>query len=123
MKTIVNSETGEIIEIEETNEIVEKKLNEIVSLDDVLDAIEMLETYEQKLNMYKAQLKEPLIKLFKENGIKTFKNDYLTISYVESTLQKRVDNERLKQDGLYEKYLKLVPVSEQIRITKKGKND
>ena len=119
----VDAETGEIIEKKDVNEIVEKKINEIVSLDDVLEVVEMLETYEQKLNMMKAQLKEPIIKLFKENGIKTFKSDYLTISYVEPTLQKRVDNQRLKDDGLYEKYLKLIPVSEQIRITKKGKND
>lgn len=123
MKQIIDSETGEVIEIADTTEIVEQKLNEIVSLDDVLEAVEMLETYEQKLNMYKAQLKEPLIKLFKENNIKTFKNDYLTITYVEETLQKRVDNQRLKEDGIYEKYLKLVPVKEQIRITKKGRND
>ena len=123
MKQVIDSETGEIIEIEETNEIVEKKLNEIVSLDDVLKVIEMLEYYQDQLDTYKYQLKEPIIKLFKDNGIKTFKNDYLTISYVGESMQKRVDNERLKQDGLYEKYLKLVPVKESIRITKKGKND
>ena len=119
----VDSETGEVIEQEDKNELIEQKLNSIVSLDDVLEAVEMLETYEQKLNMYKQQLKEPLMNIFKENGIKTFKNDYLTISYVPETMQKRVDNQRLKDDGIYEKYLKLVPVKESIRIVKKGRND
>ena len=122
MKQIIDEETGEIKEVEETYDLVAKEMSALIT-DDFIEKLEMLEALEQQVEMYKTEHKEKIKEVFKKYGIKSFKNDYITITYVEATMQKRVDNQRLKDDGIYEKYLKLVPVKESIRITKKGKND
>lgn len=113
MKTIINEETGELIEVEEENELIEKKLYEVGAIDEnTNDFLEEYLMYQEKYEI----LKHALLKAMKENGIKSWKNDYFTATYKEESTQKRVDNDRLKQDGLYEKYLKLVPVKENLQI-------
>lgn len=118
----IDSETGELIEKEDTNELVAKEINPIIT-DDFLEKLEMMEALEQQIEMFKTEHREQIKEIFKKYGVKSFKNDYISITYVPETMQKRVDNQRLKDDGIYDKYLKFVPVKEQIRITKKGKND
>lgn len=119
MKTIIDNETGELIEVEEKNELVEKKLYEVGAIDQ--ETFEMLVSYQY----YKEQYEEFIYKLkkaFEENGIKKWETDDFTATFKEESLQKRVDTERLKEDGLYEQYLKLVPVKSSLQIRfKKGR--
>lgn len=117
MKKIIDSDTGEILDVEEENELVEKKLFEVGAIDEyTMDFIEQYLTIVEKYEMFKHVLYQAM----KENGIKTWKNDYFTASIKDESIQKRVDNDRLKADGLYEKYLKLVPVKESLQIKMKG---
>lgn len=119
MKQIIDAETGEIIEIEEKNELVEKKLVEVGAIDK--ETYELLDSYlyyEQQYEFFKTKLK----KAFEDNGIKKWDNDYFIATLKEESMQKRVDTERLKEDGIYEKYLKLVPVKSSLQIRfKEGK--
>lgn len=117
MKKIIDSDTGEILDVEEENELVEKKLFEVGAIDEyTMDFIEQYLTVVEKYEMFKYILYQAM----KENNIKTWKNDYFTASIKDESIQKRVDNDRLKADGLYEKYLKLVPVKESLQIKMKG---
>lgn len=117
MKKIIDSDTGEILDVEEENELVEKKLFEVGAIDEyTMDFIEQYLTIVEKYEMFKHILYQAM----KENNIKTWKNDYFTASIKDESIQKRVDNDRLKADGLYEKYLKLVPVKESLQIKMKG---
>lgn len=117
MKKIIDSDTGEILDIEEENELVEKKLYEVGAIDEyTMDFIEQYLTVVEKYEMFKHVLYQAM----KENNIKTWKNDYFTATIKDESIQKRVDNDRLKADGLYEKYLKLVPVKESLQIKMKG---
>lgn len=117
MKKIIDSDTGEILNVEEENELVEKKLFEVGAIDEyTMDFIEQYLTVVEKYEMFKHVLYQAM----KENNIKTWKNDYFTASIKDESIQKRVDNDRLKADGLYEKYLKLVPVKESLQIKMKG---
>lgn len=119
MKTIIDAETGELIEVEEKNEVVEKKLYEIGAIDE--ETFEMLVSFQYYQEQYE-QFRYKLQKAFEENGIKKWETDDFTATYKEESLQKRVDTERLKEDGLYEKYLKLVPVKPSLMIKfKKGR--
>lgn len=122
MKTIIDEETGEIIEVEENTDLVAKEMNALIT-DDFIEKLEQLDYLEQQIEMFKTEHREQIKDIFKKYGIKSFKNDYITITYVAEGMRKQVDNERLKNDGLYKKYLKLVPNKESIRITKKRKND
>lgn len=120
MKQIIDAETGEVIEVEEKNELVEKKLLEIGAID--RETYEMIESYLYYQDQYET-LKYKLKKAFEENGIKKWDNDYFIATLKDESMQKRVDTERLKDDGLYEKYLKLVPVKSSLQIRFKGRNE
>ena len=122
MKTIVNAETGEIEEVEEKQELVAKEMNALIT-DDFIEQLEQIDYLEQQIKMFKQENKEKIKEIFKKYNIKSFKNDYITITYVEGGMKKALDMERLKDDGVYDNYVMLKPYEEQIRITKKGRND
>lgn len=118
MKKIIDENTGEIIEVDEANELAEKKLYEIGAIDEATyDFLEQYLTFQEQYEVFKYKL----MKAMKDNNIKSWKNDYFTATIKEESYQKRVDNDRLKNDGLYEKYLKLVPVKESLMIKFKEK--
>lgn len=113
MKQIFDAETGEVIEVQDNNELVEQKLYEVGAIDEqtsdfLNDYFEMLERYE----IFKEKLQEAMIK----NGIKKWENDYFVASVRDESIQKRVDIERMKNDGIYEKYVKLVNVKPSLSI-------
>lgn len=122
MKTIINAETGEIEEVEETYELVAKEMNALIT-DDFVEKLEQLDYLEEQIKLFKKENKDKIKEIFKKYNIKTFKNDYVSITYVQEGMKKQLDMERLKADGVYDKYLMLKPYDEQIRITKKGRND
>lgn len=122
MKTILDNETGELIEVEETNELVAKEINPLIT-DEFIEQLEQIEYLEQQIDMFKSKHKEQIKEIFKKYNIKSFKNDYITITYVGEGMSQRVDTQRLKDDGLYDKYSKFTPVKEQIRVKLKGRND
>lgn len=124
MKTIIDEQTGELIEVEETNELVVKELEDLgIITNDYLDKLEQFAHLKDCIETYEFQQKEKIKEVFKKYGVKTCKSDYITISYIEEHMAKRIDVERLKADGLYDKYVKFSPTKESIRVSLKGKND
>ena len=118
LKTIVNAETGEIEEVETENEIAERTLTEVGAIDkETYEVLESYLYYKEQVETFKFKLE----KAMRENGIKSWKNDYFTATLKDEYMQKRVDADRLKDDGLYEKYLKLVPVKASLQIKFKEK--
>ena len=119
LKTIVDAVTGELIEVEESNELIEKKLYEVQAIDqETFEMLAMFQYYEDQYELFKYKLKQA----FKENGIKKWETEQFTATFKDEQLQFRVDTDRLKEDGLYDKYLKAVPVKESLQIRfKKGK--
>lgn len=116
MKKIIDNETGEIIEVEESNDLAERKLYEVGAIDEYTndflnDYFEILEQYE----IFKEKLQEAMIK----NNIKSWKNKYFTATLIGSQTKKSVDTERLKNDGLYDKYLRLIEVKPSVSIRRK----
>ena len=119
MKQIIDNETGEIVEVEESNEIAERKLYEIGAIDK--QTFETLASYQYYKEWFET-FRYTLEKAMKENGIKKWDNEYFVATDKEDSIQKRVDTDRLKEDGLYDKYLKLVSVKGGLQIKfKKGK--
>ena len=120
MKQIIDNDTGEVIEVEETFDLVEKELNDVgVNYEEYFDKQIQLKTLKEQMEIWEQKHRDSIQKVFEKYNIKSLKTEYGTISYVEDSTQKRVDNDRLKQDGLYEKYLKLVPVKAHLIIKAK----
>ena len=118
MKQIIDELTGEVIEVEESNEIAERKLYEVGAItDDTADFIEQYLAAKEQYEMFLHILEKAML----DNNIKSWNNDQFIATIRNESLQKRVDTERLKQDGLYEKYLKLVPVKQSLSIKFKGR--
>lgn len=115
METI-NQLTGEVINIpEKDNQLVKKQMNELVS-DKLLEDLEQIAYYEQQIEMWKVQHKEAIKELFKQNNIKSFKNDYIEITYVAPTKRKSVDTQLLKDAGIYDQFCKESDVKESLRV-------
>ena len=62
------------------------------------------------------ELKNALKKAMKENGIKSFKNDFVTITLKDAYVRDSVDVERMMKDGVYDDYVKEVEVAESIQL-------
>ena len=117
MKQIIDNETGEIIEVEEANEIATRKLTELGVLNDaVYEMIQKHLYYEDQFKTFKYKLEQAM----RDNNIKSWKTDEWSATVKDDSIQKRVDTERLKEDGLYDKYLKLVSVKGGLQIKFKG---
>ena len=122
MKTIIDSETGEILEVEETYEIVQRELNEVgVNYEEYFDKLIQYKALKEQMEIWEHKHRQPIQEIFEKHNIKSLSTEYGSISLIEESVQKRVDTERLKQDGQYEKYLKLVPVKAHLMIKVKEK--
>lgn len=116
MKRIIDDETGEILEVEDKNELAQRKLYEVGAIDErtndfLNDYFEMQEQYE----IFKEKLQEAMIK----NNIKSWKNKYFTATLKDSQIKKVIDTERLKEDGIYDKYLRLTEAKASVSIRRK----
>lgn len=110
---IIDEATGELIETKNNNELVEKKLFEVGAIDkETFELIETFKYYEEQYKTFKYKLK----KAMKENDIKKWDNDLFIAYITPEGMQRRVDVERLKKDGIYDKYSKFIPVDEKITI-------
>lgn len=118
MKQVIDADTGEVIAVETENEVAERILVESGAL--TQSTYEELESYLYYKERFET-IKYLIEKAMKENGIKKWETDEFSFTTTEDTIQKRVDTDRLKEDGLYEKYLKLVPVKGSIRFNLKGR--
>ena len=81
-----------------------ERIKAFYSLKDEIDAIEK-------------EAKEKAKAIMKEKGIKSFKNDDITITYIPESTKSVVDTDKLKADGLYEKCTKTTTVKDSVRFT------
>lgn len=113
----INQLTGEVYENQ--HELVKKDMNEIVS-DDLLEKMYQLQALEEQIEIWKHEHKEQIKEIFKKYNIKSFTNDYMTITYVDAHKTKSVDTKKLKDAGLYEEFAKESEVKESVRIKING---
>lgn len=78
----------------------------------------MAEYRKQKLEFEKQEkdFKYALLKAMKQNNIKSFTNDLVTITFKDGYMRKGVDTDKLKRDGLYDEYAYEVPVEESVSV-------
>lgn len=122
MKTIID-QNGEIVEVEETNELMVRELTELgtnLAAYDELD--EQLSYIKEQMEQWEIANRENILNVMKANGEKTIRTPKRTYSFIPETTKKVLDIERLKKDGIYDNYLKLTKSKENLRITRR-KND
>lgn len=110
---VVNKLTGEVYDIPEDNELVEKK-NEVAKM--FTDSV--LEMYYQLQGLYEAkeQFEYKIMEQMKKYNIKSIDNDYFNINYIPEHETTRVDTNKLKEAGIYDDFSKKSITKESIRI-------
>lgn len=71
----------------------------------------------------KEAIEKPLKAAMQKNGIEKFECKYMTASNVMGSMSETVNVERMKKDGIYDKYKMYVPKSGYVRITYKKEKD
>ena len=65
------------------------------------------------------QVRQAIMNAMEQNGIKKFENDDVEITYVAATTKKGVDTKALKEQGIYDLFVKETPVKASVRVTYK----
>ena len=86
---------------------------------DVVDEIISTELELKSLKEREATLKDGLLQLMRENGVKKWTSDNLTLTYIAETTRKAVDSKKLqsKFPDVYSECIKESRVSDSIKIT------
>lgn len=120
MKTIIDEKTGEVIEVEDTNEIMVRELYELGTNLEVYDKLEeQADTIKEQIEIWKYQNRENIKQILKKHNQKNIKTSSRTYSIVDEGTRKVIDTDRLMQEGLYLKYIKLVPVGEHLKVNRR----
>lgn len=98
-------------------ELVKVENGSIVVAEDVLEKFHEFQVVKAKMELEEKKVKEALLKAMEDNGIKSFENDFVKITYKAPTTRKSVDTQALKDEGLFELYQKESPVKASVVMT------
>lgn len=98
-------------------ELIKIENNEIIVAQETLNKIKTLNEYVIQLNTLMDKVKVELMNAMKEHDIKSIDNEVFKAIYKAPTTRKSVDIQALKEQGLYESFLKESPVKESITVT------
>lgn len=101
MKQVIDSLTGELIDVEEANDIAIRELNELdVNFEDYVNFYIQLKYFKEQLELWEFKNKPKLMDVFesiyKDTDKKTIKLSTGSITYVKEGLTKKVDTDALK---------------------------
>ena len=116
-------EIDRLMECERNNEKFElKKIASDEQLMQLLEVEALIKSIEEKKKKAEEQAKElraELMKAMEANGVKSFENDLIRITYVAPSTRQSIDSAKLKkeQPAIYASYLKSSEVKASLRIT------
>lgn len=100
---------------------IEVKENKIVIANQLLQECKEGQELKKKIEAREKKVKAEILKVMKENGIKSFENDVVKITYVPESKKKTLDTDMLKALGIYDDFLIETTASDFVRMTfKKG---
>ena len=84
----------------------------------VMRQIADLDLQKKQLEAQDKEVRQTLQKLMDEYGIKSFENDILKVTFIDSTVRSTIDSKRLKEElpAIAEKYTKRSTVKASVRI-------
>lgn len=91
-------------------EIGEKALRKMKELKEFQLTVLEMKNQEQ-------EIKESLLKAMEENGIKSFKNEFMSIVYVPESERRTADTKKMKDDGIFDDYSKTSKTKAYVKIS------
>lgn len=88
-------------------ELIKVENNTIEIAQDFLDSYAGYLRIQKMIKGREKEFKSKMVQAMEQCGVKSFENEYLKMTYVAPTTshKKIIDEEKLKEDGLYDKYL------------------
>lgn len=103
------------------------KDGQIVVTEEVANALARAQILDKTIKELTAQrdaIVKPLKAAMGKNGITSFKSDYLSVSHTAGSMTETVNIEKMKSDGIFEKYRMYIPKNGSYRVTfKKEKSN
>lgn len=87
---------------------------------DVMKELQAFNEQKAAMELKEKRIKEAILQAMEENNIKSFENDFVSIKYIPQTTRKSVDTAKMKDEGVYDIYLKESEVKSQVRLTWKS---
>lgn len=100
----------------ETN-LIKIENNELQITKEASEKLKQLYAVKAEFDVRMDELKNAMLQAMEENGIKSFENDFMKITYKAQTVRKSVDTARLKEERLYDLYLKESVVKPSVVVT------
>jgi hypothetical protein len=98
-------------------ELIQVTNNQIALNEEVSENLKQLYQAKIEFDVMVDRVKNSMLEVMETNGIKSFENDFLKITYVAPTTRKTIDSNALKEQGLYEMFLKDSPVKSSVKVS------
>lgn len=97
-------------------ELIKIENNELQLNEEVSNKLKALYAYKAEFDVRMDEIKNAMLEAMEQNNIKSFENDFLKIVYKAPSTRKSVDTARLKEEGLYDLYLKESSVKSSVTV-------
>ncbi|HCY07230.1 MAG TPA: hypothetical protein DHS57_08320 [Erysipelotrichaceae bacterium] len=102
------------------NQLVKVNNNEILVNQETINILKAFEVKKAEMDILEKELKQAMLQAMEQQGIKSFENDDIRITYIAETTRKTVDTKALKEQDLYDKFTKESKVKANVRLEFKG---
>ncbi len=98
-------------------ELVKVENGALVLSEVVEEKLRAFQVEKVRMDMLEKQIKEAMLKAMEDNGIKSYESDNVRITYKAPTTRSSVDTKALKEQGLYDSFVKTSPVKASVVVT------
>ena len=98
-------------------ELVQITNGQIQVQQEVLAKLKSFQDYKKEIDKLEKDLKSGILDAMESNGIKSFENDVVKITYCEPTTRTSIDTNLLKEMGVYNTFCKESQVKASVRMT------
>lgn len=98
-------------------ELVQVTNGQIQVQQEVLAKLKSFQDYKKEIDKLEKDLKSGILDAMESNGIKSFENDVVKITYCEPTTRTSIDTNLLKEMGVYNTFCKESQVKASVRMT------
>lgn len=118
-------EVEKLFECERKGEIYQKPViindTDLLALEEVEQTIKYYENMKKEAEIKANEMREAIIKAMEKNGLKSFENDRIKLTYIAPSERVSIDTTRLKNENpaIYLEYQKKTKVKASLRITLK----
>ena len=98
-------------------ELVKVQDGHITVAEEVMKKLHDFQVKKAEMDLQEKEIKQAMLKAMEDNDIKSFENDFVKITYKAPTTRKTVDTNELKEQDLYDMFLKETPVKSSVMLT------